>query len=100
MDEKDKQFIEKLFIKQTEQFQLYVGAIAENFDHKLVLVSEGHSMLAEKMDRIEMRIDRVETRIDQVEAGLGAKIDRVAADVAAHRADTEAHHGIYRVKES
>ncbi|KAF0216849.1 MAG: hypothetical protein FD174_3529 [Geobacteraceae bacterium] len=31
---------------------------------------------------------------------LNLKIDAVAADHAAHRADTEAHGTVYRVKES
>jgi hypothetical protein len=34
-----------------------------------------------------------------VETSLSSKIDAVAADLKAHRADTEAHSPIYRVKE-
>ncbi len=34
--------------------------------------------------------------LDRVES----KVDGVAADLAAHRADTEAHGPVYRVKES
>jgi outer membrane murein-binding lipoprotein Lpp len=30
---------------------------------------------------------------------LAAKVDAVAADIKAHRADTEAHYPVYRVKE-
>lgn len=85
MDEKDQRFIEGLFVKQTEQFQHYLGVIAENFDNKLAIVAEGHQMLADKLERVE--------------SGLGLKIDKIAAEVSAHRADTEAHHDIYRVKE-
>jgi hypothetical protein len=85
MDDKDKCFIEGLFIKQTEQFQQYIGVFAENFDHKLAIDAEGHQMLSDKLERVE--------------SGLGLKIDKIAAEVAAHRADTEAHHGVYRVKE-
>lgn len=85
MDEKDQQFIEGLFIRQTEQFQQYLGIIAENFEHKLAIVSEGHQMLSEKLDRVE--------------SSLALKIDKIADEVTAHRADTEAHYGIYRVKE-
>ena len=86
MDENDKRFIAELFVKQNEQFQQYVGVIAENFDHKIAVVAEGHQMLAEKLERVESR--------------LGVKIDNIAAEVLAHRADTEAHDGLYRVKES
>ena len=92
MDENDRRFIEMLFTKQTEQFQQYLGVITENFDHKLGLIAEGHQMLAEKLDRIEARIGAAESNFSK-------KIDGMAADLAAHWADTEAHHGMYRVKE-
>ena len=36
---------------------------------------------------------------DALEAKLEAKVDDIAADLKAHRADTEAHHGLYLVKE-
>jgi|GEM_PF-2297696 len=85
MDHDDKQFIEALFTKQTEQFQRYVSAIAGNFDHKLGLIAEGHQMISDKLDRVESRLEK--------------KLDALAVDLAVHRADTEAHHGIYRVKE-
>jgi hypothetical protein len=85
MDEKDKRFIEELFVKQTEQFQQYIGIMAENFDHKLAIVAEGHQMISEKLERVE--------------SNLGLKIDKISAEVTAHRADTEAHHGVYLVKE-
>jgi hypothetical protein len=85
MDENDKRFIEELFVKQTEQFQQYLGVIVESFDHKLTAVAEGHQMLSEKLVRVE--------------SNLVQKIDKIAAEVTAHRIDTEAHLGIYRVKE-
>jgi len=84
MDENDKRFMEELFVKQTEQFYQYIGVISENFDHKLAIVAEGHQMLSEKLERVE--------------SGLGLKIDKIADEVIAHRADTEAH-SMYRVKE-
>ena len=38
--------------------------------------------------------------IKSVEAKLTKKIDAIAADLKAHRADTEAHTKIYKVKET
>ena len=38
-------------------------------------------------------------KIDAVAEKLSKKIDAVSVDLSAHRADTEAHHGVYRVKE-
>jgi hypothetical protein len=43
--------------------------------------------------------ERLNKKIDTVELRLGKKIDAVADDLSAHRVDTEAHHGLYRVKE-
>ena len=108
MDENDFVRIEELFTKLSDEFGSKVDGLSENFDrkleaqseavhrwirvqgeefqHKLDLVVEGHLMLSEQLDRFE--------------TSLGARIDAVAADLVAHRADTEAHHGIYRVKEA
>jgi len=103
MDEKDLKAIESLLEKQTTQFQRYLGIVEENSQHKLDLVVEGQQMLAERIDRMEERldkgIDQVEKRVNLVEANLTRKLDAVAADLTEHRKDTEAHHGVYRVKE-
>jgi hypothetical protein len=103
MDEKDLRAIETLFEKQTAQFQGYLGIVGENFQHKLDLVVEGQQMLADKLEatRVELKeeIQKVDARLTVVEARLEKKIDAVAADISAHRKDTEAHHGVYRVKE-
>ena len=52
------------------------------------IVVDGVQMLVEKVDRLDVRIDSLE-----------AKVDGVALDLTVHRTDTEAHHGMYRVKE-
>jgi len=76
-----------------EAFDVRIGIVEENVQHKLDLVVEGQQMLADRMDRmgerLDKRIDQVEIRLDRVEA----KIDTVTADLSAHRKDTEAHHG-------
>jgi cytochrome c556 len=96
MDGKDLKQIEGLF-------KHHVGILAEDFQHKLDIVVEGQQMLAEKLEatRIELKeeIQKVDNRLTSVEARLVKKIDAVAADLSAHRKDTEAHHGVYRVKE-
>lgn len=93
----------------------------EEIRSKLDLIFEGQAALDRKMDStfdelsqkiehtsfmvrvVNDKIDAVDQRmskqIDEVDQRLGAKIDAVAADVTAHRADTEAHHGVYLVKE-
>ena len=107
MDENDFARIEKLFNKQSEDFHRWLGVQGDEFQHKLDLVIDGHKMLSENLERVETslsdKIDAVDNklskRIDAVDNKLSRKIDDVASDLAAHRTDTEAHHGIYRVKE-
>ena len=77
------------------------------FSEKLDLVDFKIEVLNKKIDTVEERlnkkIDTVEEqlnkKIDSVEYNLGRKIDAVTYDLSAHRADTEVHHGLYRVKE-
>ena len=93
MDAEDIKKIDELFRRHvddmTENFKHHVSIMTMGFQHKLDIVIEGHQMLAEKIDRMGVRLERVED-----------KVDGVATDLAAHRADTEAHGPVYRVKES
>ena len=86
MEEKDLTQIEAMMTR-------VVGVFAEDVQHKFEILSEGHQLLSEKLDRVEIRID-------QVESTLIKRIDALAADLYSHRSDTEAHHGVWRVKES
>ncbi len=101
MNEHDFSRIEKLLEKQTEQFQRYIGVVKESFQHKLNLVVEGQQLLAEKLEaargELKEEIQKVDQRLTVVEARLEKKIDALAADLCAHRKDTEAHGTVYRV---
>ncbi|MBD1401147.1 hypothetical protein [Pelovirga terrestris] len=88
----------------------HLEVILESIDSKFDLVIEGYNTLDRKIDtfRAELkedialcnvRIDALGVKIDNVESRLSEKIDAVAADLSAHRADTEAHT-IYRVRET
>lgn len=103
MDDKDFERIEKLFSRlsndftgkldqQSADFQRWIVVQGEDYQHKLNLVVEGQQLLSERMDRME---NRFEERFDRLER----RIDSVAADLSAHRKDTEAHGTVYRVKE-
>ncbi len=85
--------------------------LLEDISSKFDLVLEGHEVLRSEIrelgrktdarfDLVDFKIDTLNKKIDDVDAKLSKRIDAVAADVVAHRADTEAHHGVYRVKES
>lgn len=71
-----------------------------------VKIDNVEDRLNDKIDSVEKRLgDRIDSvekslgdRINGVEKSLGEKIDAVAANLCAHRADTEAHN-IYRVRE-
>ncbi|WP_052464994.1 hypothetical protein [Geoalkalibacter subterraneus] len=75
-----------------EEFRHQIGVQREDFQHKLNLVVEGQQMLAEKLEetRSELKVDI--GKIDQ-------RVTAVAADLAAHRRDTEAHRKGWRVRE-
>jgi outer membrane murein-binding lipoprotein Lpp len=91
-------------------FQRYIGVLTEDFQSKLDLVVEGHTgidrkidqkfdQLSEKIDHNSFMIKTLNKKIDSVDERLSQKLDTVAADLKAHRSDTEAHHGVYQVKE-
>ena len=88
------------------EFRHQLGIQSEAFQSKLDLVVEGHQMLSEKLDRVEERldgrIDCIVRKLDAVAAQgsiTATKLDAVAADLKAHRRDTEAHQSLYKVKE-
>ncbi|HEX9022792.1 MAG TPA: hypothetical protein VF799_03030 [Geobacteraceae bacterium] len=78
----------------------HLEILLEDIRSKFDLVLEGHSAIRSEMhsmrQEISERLENGEFKLDI----LNKKIDAVVADLSAHRADTEAHHGVYRVKES
>ena len=113
MDEKEKKEIEEIF-------KHHIGILSEDFQEKLDIVVEGHQLLNGKIDRLQegqidltKRVDNIELitlRLEQRQSNLeqeikktredlNHKIDAVAADLTAHRRDTEAHPSVYKVKE-
>ncbi|ABQ27362.1 hypothetical protein [Geotalea uraniireducens] len=81
---------------QKDHLEILLEDIRSKFD----LVLEGHeSLRAEIRDTRSELNEKIEHNSFLINV-LNEKIDSVAADLAAHRTDTEAHHGVYRVKES
>jgi len=78
----------------------HLEVILENIDKKFDIVIEGYSTLDRKIDDLARKTEERFDLVDFKFSVLNDKIDVVASDLKAHRADTEAHHGIYRVKES
>lgn len=90
------------------QLQIILGSI----DNKFQIILEGHSSLAnqigdfkqetnERFDLVDFKFKVLNDKIDAVDEKLTKRIDAVAADLKAHRADTEAHGnaGLYVVRE-
>ncbi len=99
----------------------HLEILLEDINGKFDLVLEGHDALrkeirdtreelCEKINLVDFKVnamnqkidgvrDELGERIDGVRDELGKKIDGVAADLTAHRQDTEAHPTIYKVKE-
>ena len=77
-----------------------IKKIDARFDH----LNEKIELNSFKIDTLNIKIEALDVRlskkIDDVEENLTKKIDVLSADISSHRSDTEAHHGIYRVKES
>lgn len=101
--------------------QEHFEILLEEMNSKFNLVLEGHQSLRTEMgemktelkqdielfnfkiDTLNQKIDGFEDKltkkIDGVEEKLSQKIDGVAADLKAHRQDTELHYGVYKVRE-
>ncbi len=95
----------------------HLEILLEDIRGKFELVLEGHGSLQrsieeqgrktdERFDLVDVKFDALNQKIDAVAANLkttderlNQKIDAVATDLKAHRSDTEAHHGVWRVKE-
>jgi archaellum component FlaC len=99
----------------------HLEILLEDIQRKFDLVLEGHDVLrkeirdtreelCEKINSVDFKVetlnqkidgvrDDLNQKIDGVRDTLGQKIDAVAADLAAHRRDTEAHPSVYKVKE-
>jgi hypothetical protein len=74
--------------------------ILEQMNSKFDLVLEGHAVLRSEIRELSRKTDERFDMVDFKIETLNKKIDAVAADLSAHRADTEAHPGVYRVMES
>ena len=77
----------------------HLEMILEDINGKFDLVLEGYSALDKKLDtRFDELDEKIENNSFKIDV-LNKKIDGVAADLKAHRVDTEAHRGVYGVRE-
>ncbi len=87
--------------------QEHFEVLLEDINGKLDLILESQAFLHRKIDDLDRRTDErfdlvdvkfaaLNHKIDGVEVRLDAKIDGVAAELRAHRADTESHRAPFR----
>jgi hypothetical protein len=81
----------------------HVEILLEDIKEKFELVLEGHQSLRHDIKDLRQdmneKFDFLDAKIESVNSRLSAKIDGVAADLAAHRADTESHGKGYKVSD-
>ncbi len=73
MDKMGKKFDEKV-----EEMKRHTGTLVEDLRKDVKAIAEGHSILNEKMDRLETKVDKIETKVDKLEIkvdGLEIKVD-------------------------
>ena len=73
--------------------------LLEDIRGKFDLVLEGHEVLRKEIQDPRQELSEKTDFVDFKLEALNRKVDAVAADLSAHRADTESHHPVYRVKE-
>lgn len=111
MTNEDKAYLDQLLKNHTIEITRHVTTISENFDLKIGLIADGQVILRREMheirDELKQDIAHLDFKIDTVNNHLSGRIDKletkvddVATDLKAHRADTEAHGGMYRLKGS
>ena len=87
--------IRDLAQKTEERFDL-VDFKIDTLNQKIDAVDEKLTRKIDTVDeKLTRKIDDVADDLKATDARLGGKIDAVASDLKAHRADTEAHHGVY-----
>jgi hypothetical protein len=78
--------------------QKHLEILLEDIRSKFELVIEGHSVLNAKLDAFREESNEKHGQTAFLLNTMNGKIDAVAADLTAHRADTEAHLN-YKVRE-
>ncbi|MEA2107975.1 MAG: hypothetical protein U9P07_00955 [Pseudomonadota bacterium] len=84
----------------------HLEILLEDMRDDIKLVLEGQQVLRNEMGRMEERLsakidlntDKIDILIEKIDHNT-ARIDAVGVDLKTHRADTEIHHGVYRVQE-
>ena len=69
---------------EVQDVKRHTGVLVEDLRKDVKAIAEGHSILNEKMDRLETKGDGLETKLDRLETkvdGLETKVDRLEIKV-------------------
>lgn len=72
--------IEKKFDEKVEEVKRHTGMLVEDLRKDVKAIAEGHTILNEKMDRLETKVDKLETKVDKLEMkvdGLETRFDKL-----------------------
>lgn len=70
---------------EVQDVKRHTGVLVEDLRKDVKAIAEGHSILNEKMDRLETKVDRLETKVDKLEPKvdrLEAKVDRLDTNIS------------------
>jgi hypothetical protein len=96
-ERQERVLFQKALSNQIREVDQRLGNQIREVDQRLgAKIESGDQRLEAKIDGVEQRLG---DRISQVETNLRLEIRGIAADLAEHRADTEAHRAPYRVSE-
>ncbi len=77
----------------------HLEIILEDIRGKFDLVLEGHDVLHKEIRDTRQELCEKISLVDFKVDALSQRVNAVADDLKAHRADTEVHHPVFRVKE-
>ena len=60
-----------------EDVKRYIDIVVEKVGDQIQIIAEGHTMLAQRFDRVDARLDSIDGRLTQVELGLATLQEEV-----------------------
>ena len=62
--------LQGMFEKNVQEVKRYTGVKVEDLQRQVKAVAEGHSLLNEKIDRLEGKVDRLDGKVDSLDGRM------------------------------
>lgn len=62
--------ISDMFEKKVEEVKLHTGVLVEDLRKDVKAIAEGHTVLLNKMDKLESKVDGIERKVDGLEKNM------------------------------